>query len=148
MLMYSNPFIYTEQVNRQVEIRRTGCRKGTLFILPFSIPSQSDWGCKIRNSNPPSPRKATLPAAQHLLHQRSGEGTAFFFNGFMLTSRNESVYLKCIYICTLLRLRCGSLLAVTMLHPTCLGNKAFLAKIICNSHSLHLYQSGLESLSC
>lgn len=79
MLMYSNPFIYTEQVNRQVGMWRTDSRKGTPFILPFSILKQSAEGCKIRNSNPPSPRKAILPAAQHLLHQRSGKGTVLFW---------------------------------------------------------------------
>lgn len=45
------------------------------------------------NTNPPSPRKPIPPAAQHLLHKRSGIETDFL-NGFMLPNRNRHVSLK------------------------------------------------------
>lgn len=97
------------------------------------------------NTNPPSPRKPIPPAAQQLLHKRSGMDTVFE-NGFMLPNRNRPVSLNIHLHAHTYAWDVDHFFAAT-LHPTCLGNKAFLAKIICKVHSQHLYQTGLESLS-
>lgn len=146
--MYSNPLYKLSKSRGKSEDEEQAAGRAHHSSCPSAPPSnQTKAAGSGTQIHPPSEGPYCL---QPSICYTKGQARELIFLIDLCWQTNESVYLnihvmgKHTHLCP----GCRLLFAVTTLYSTWLCNKPFLVKISFKPHSLHLYQSGLESLPC
>lgn len=144
--MYSNPLYKLSKSRGKSEDEEQAGGRAHHSSCPSAPPSNQT---KAAGSGTQIPSEGPYCLQPSICYTK-GQARELIFLIDLCWQTNESVYLnihvmgKHTHLCPGRR----SLFAVTTLYSAWLCNKPFLVKISFKPRSLHLYQSGLESLPC